>query len=479
MQVVSYWVQLPGDWPWALSYLLGMLALALLPIWRRVYSGVYWPQALAAPVYTATVEPTLDTLGREACWVSLGYTVHCWACQHCCWRTLTITCYYRVAAGFRSYRAVVFGWLVSCSGAACRFGLVYYCRCVCPSGITCTIYPSLYLVPGAALVSWCVCYSQARRAYLPVMLSCVFTAPSCIGQPFGGVTPWSCGWLACCLAATKCFWHSTGHSEFTGYRGICDYLRWQVALCPCLILWFGGYMCFLGSGAIIPPAYLRPDLYLGVGSASSCCTWVLACYLTSWVWGPGVLYTWGSWGMLSLLQAPLSPLFGVACHPSRWRTPLLFIVGDALCVGWAFECPKDIVRFALPCLVAGIVKGCICFCTRLLGLPVAEGPYLCPCWVVVACGDPSWAVLSLVNGLHHWFTSQPGLQRHIYLCEQADQVGQACPHPCGGWGALRRCCSSFVFRLYGTYIWGATCCPSRSWPTIHVCFLVWAMAALR
>ena len=43
-----------------------MLAVALLPAWGRVNSGLYRSQGSRSSVYLATVEPLLDMLDREA-----------------------------------------------------------------------------------------------------------------------------------------------------------------------------------------------------------------------------------------------------------------------------------------------------------------------------------------------------------------------------------------------------------------------------
>ena len=43
-----------------------MSAVALLPAWGRVNSGLYRSQGIGASVYPATVEPPLDTLGGKA-----------------------------------------------------------------------------------------------------------------------------------------------------------------------------------------------------------------------------------------------------------------------------------------------------------------------------------------------------------------------------------------------------------------------------
>ena len=48
------------------SYLPSISAVALLPAWGRVNSGLYRSQGTGASVYLATVEPPLDTLGGEA-----------------------------------------------------------------------------------------------------------------------------------------------------------------------------------------------------------------------------------------------------------------------------------------------------------------------------------------------------------------------------------------------------------------------------
>ena len=61
-----------------------MSAVALLPTWARVNSGLYRSQGAGASAYLATVVPPLDMLGGEASRVPLGHTVHRWPCQHCC-----------------------------------------------------------------------------------------------------------------------------------------------------------------------------------------------------------------------------------------------------------------------------------------------------------------------------------------------------------------------------------------------------------
>ena len=43
-----------------------MSAVALLPAWGRVNSGLYKSQGAGASIYLATVEPLLDTLDGEA-----------------------------------------------------------------------------------------------------------------------------------------------------------------------------------------------------------------------------------------------------------------------------------------------------------------------------------------------------------------------------------------------------------------------------
>ena len=79
-QVVSHGVQLSSDWLQTPSYLLSMSAVALLPAWGWVNSGLYRSQGVGASVYLATVKPPLDILDREASWAPLGHTVHCWLC---------------------------------------------------------------------------------------------------------------------------------------------------------------------------------------------------------------------------------------------------------------------------------------------------------------------------------------------------------------------------------------------------------------
>ena len=58
-----------------------MSALALLPAWGRVDSGLHRSQGTGASVYLAIVEPPLDTLGGKASCVPLRHTVHCWPFQ--------------------------------------------------------------------------------------------------------------------------------------------------------------------------------------------------------------------------------------------------------------------------------------------------------------------------------------------------------------------------------------------------------------
>ena len=162
---------------------------------------VYTDHKVLVHLFTQPLLNPLDMLGGEASWVPLGHTVHCWPCQHCCWWTLATTCYYQVAACLWSYHVLVFAWLVGIGCSACRSGLVHLCWCVRTSGILHALDPLLYQVPGIALVSWSVCYSQAHWAYLPVVLCCVYTVSCSSGQPLGGVRPWSCWWLACNFVA--------------------------------------------------------------------------------------------------------------------------------------------------------------------------------------------------------------------------------------------------------------------------------------
>ena len=152
VQVVSHRLQLSGDWPQTPSYLASILAVALLPVWGRVNSGLYRSQSAGASVYPATAEPPLDMLGGEASWVPPGHTVHCWPYQHCCWWTLVTTCYYQVAACLWSYRAFVFARLVSIGCSAFRSGLVHLSWSVHISGILHVLDPLLYQVSGITLV---------------------------------------------------------------------------------------------------------------------------------------------------------------------------------------------------------------------------------------------------------------------------------------------------------------------------------------
>ena len=152
-QIVFHRVQPSSDWWQTPSYLPSISAVALLPAWGWVSSGLYRSKSAGASVYSATVEPMLDTLGREASWVPPGHTIYCWPRQYCCWWTLVTTCYYQVAACLWSYFALVFAWLVGIGCSACRSGLVHFCWCVRTSGILHALDPSLYQVLGIALVS--------------------------------------------------------------------------------------------------------------------------------------------------------------------------------------------------------------------------------------------------------------------------------------------------------------------------------------
>ena len=49
-----------------LAIFLACSAVALLPAWGRVNSGLYRSQSAGASVYPATIEPPLDTLGGKA-----------------------------------------------------------------------------------------------------------------------------------------------------------------------------------------------------------------------------------------------------------------------------------------------------------------------------------------------------------------------------------------------------------------------------
>ena len=285
MQVASGGKQLPGDWPWAPSYLPSMSAVALLPEWGKVDSGLYRSQGTGASVYLATVEPLLDTLGGEASWVPLGHAVYRWPCQCCCQWTLVTTHYYWVAACLWSYHALVFGWLVGIGCFACRSGLVHLCWYVCTCGITHALDPLLYQVPGIALMSWSVCYMQVHWAYLLVVFYCVYTASCGPNQPLDSARPWSCQWLACGFAAAQFVQRSPCNSELTKYCCSCEGQGWYIALLFRASLWFKSCLvCFLGSKTFVSLVFVWVDVWVVTWPGPSCGLRVLVyCCLH---WGP-------------------------------------------------------------------------------------------------------------------------------------------------------------------------------------------------
>ena len=321
------------------------------------------------------------------------------------------THYYQVAACLWSYHALVFVWLVGIGCFACGSGLVHLCWCVHTCGIVHALDPLLYQLPSIALMSWSVCYLQACWAYLLVVLCCIYTAFYSLGQPLGGVRAWSHWWLAFGFMAAQFIQYPPCHLEFAEYWCSCKGQWWYVALLFGAALWCRSCLVhFLGSRAFIYPACIWVDAWVVTQPAHLCGPQVLVCCCSFWGQLTRFCCTQGPQCPTVILLPPKSALFGAFSDSTWWWTSLAFVAGDALHTWWALEYPQDFVFSASPCLVARLVAWGLCICTWVLGLPVAEGLDLWPCWFVVSNWYPSWVFFGLVHGLHYRPTTQQVIQ---------------------------------------------------------------------
>ena len=91
---------------------------------------------------------------------------------------------------------------------------------------------------------------------------------------------------------------------------------------------------------------------------------------------PCFVYLWGSWCLLGVLSPPFSPYFRASSDPSWWWTPLGFVVGNALCTGWAFLAPSRL------CFPYSTMFGSLVFCMMSLvsfvGVMFASGRRILP-----------------------------------------------------------------------------------------------------
>ena len=138
-----------------------------------------------------------------------------------------------------------------------------------------------------------------------------------------------------------------------------------------VLSWFGSH--FFSSMHL-------SDILIVTGLVPSCWLRVSAFYCSQRGPWPRFCCMQGPRCPIGVLSPSLSALFRASSHPTWWWTLLAFVVKDALCTWWILRYPQDFIFSALPCLVSGLIAWGFCICAWVLGLPVAEGLDLRPCW---------------------------------------------------------------------------------------------------